>query len=185
MSPPTILTEQEKEACVVLSTLFLDTDQDLLRNYMSLSLYEIEPEIPIPTLERMLHYDVFPILFPNCLAPAGEWAGFDNEWLIEWVEAGRSRSFFNPWRWIRAVICFFAWLIVGTFIIWPNWCPVREDVKRRREGTFQMRAWEDEEDELGRDDASSDGEEGLGVWAWVRKWMWRRALAAAERDKEE
>lgn len=41
-------------------------------------------------------YEVFPVLQPNLLQPAGEWAGFNEKWLIEaitdYLETKNSRD---------------------------------------------------------------------------------------------
>jgi len=62
-----------------LSTLFLDTDVSLLRDYrarlLAASPYGIEE------LERILRDEVFPVCSWNMFSVAGEWAGFDPEWL--------------------------------------------------------------------------------------------------------
>lgn len=63
-----------------LSTLFLDTDVSLLRDYrakvLAASPYEIEE------IDRILRDEVFPVCSWNLFSIAGEWAGFDPDWLV-------------------------------------------------------------------------------------------------------
>jgi len=89
MSTTNQLTQQEKQACVILSELFLDTElTQLSLNHLTSSLRPLG--IPVPTLEHILRYDLFPILLPNLLSIAGEWQGFDEVWLLRRVQARRS-----------------------------------------------------------------------------------------------
>ena len=62
-----------------LSTLFLDTDISLLREYRAKLLAESPYEID--EIERILRDEVFPVCSWNMLSIAGEWAGFEPEWL--------------------------------------------------------------------------------------------------------
>ena len=62
-----------------LSSLFLDTDIALLREWratqLSKSPYTLEE------LETILRDEVFPVCSWNLFSVAGEWAGFDTDWL--------------------------------------------------------------------------------------------------------
>jgi hypothetical protein len=71
-----------------LSTLFLDTDVSLLRHYRA----EILTASPysLPEIEEILADEVFPVCHWNLLSIAGEWAGFDPEWLEKRILASRS-----------------------------------------------------------------------------------------------
>jgi hypothetical protein len=75
-----------------LSSLFLDTDTSLLRSWrvsvLAPSPYSIEE------LERILLDEVYPVCSWNLLDVAGEWAGFDPEWL----ESSILRRLESPFR---------------------------------------------------------------------------------------
>jgi hypothetical protein len=44
-------------------------------------------------------YEVFPVLHPNLISVAGEWAGFDKEWLFESIRAViENKSIMKKWR---------------------------------------------------------------------------------------
>ena len=78
-------------------------------------------EIPVLTLEHILRYDVFPILFPNLLGVSGEWAGFDEDWLLQQVQTRRSTGS----GWIQSAVDIMAWHSAG-YMIWPLWNKVKE-----------------------------------------------------------
>lgn len=65
---------------VALSDLWLDTeldDGDLQRIARVLR----ESGLPLDTLRRIYLVEVAPVVAPNLLSVAGEWAGFDADWL--------------------------------------------------------------------------------------------------------
>ena len=72
-----------------LSTLLLDTDVSLLRAYRS-NILAASP-YSLDEIERILLEEVFPVCRWNLLGIAGEWAGFDTEWLEERILQRRSR----------------------------------------------------------------------------------------------
>jgi hypothetical protein len=83
------LTQQEKQACVILSELFLGTELTQLGlNHLTPSLRPLE--ISVPTSKHILRYGLFPILSPNLLNIAGEWQGIDEDWVLLRVQARRS-----------------------------------------------------------------------------------------------
>ena len=89
MSTTNQLTQQEKQACTILSELFLDVEHTPLEiNHISSSLRPLG--IPVPKLEHMLRYDLFPILSLNLLSIGGAWQGIDENWLVQQVQARRS-----------------------------------------------------------------------------------------------
>ena len=71
--------ENRRPVWLALSDLFLDTDTSLSREWrareLSQSPYSIEE------LEEILVTEVYPACRGNLLSIAGEWAGFDMEWL--------------------------------------------------------------------------------------------------------
>lgn len=86
---------------IALSDLYLDTEvstfHDGIAATLAASPYSLE------ALRDILMDDVHPALYPNLLSVAGEWAGFDETWLVERIEAvGR-----QP-RWRRRITHWFA-----------------------------------------------------------------------------
>lgn len=64
-----------------LSDLYLDTDVSLSYAFIAETL--AHSPYSLDTLYAMLMDDVHPALYPNLMQVAGEWAGFDREWLLE------------------------------------------------------------------------------------------------------
>jgi len=81
---------------MALSDLYLDTDVALLRDHIADTL-AVSP-YPIDALHEMLMYDVHPALYLNLMSVAGEWAGFDEAWLVERINAVRRQP-----RWRRRI----------------------------------------------------------------------------------
>ncbi len=86
---------------IALSELYLDTDvsvfHDAIADTLAASPYSADD------LRDILMDDVHPALHANLMSVAGEWAGFDEAWLIERIEAvGR-----QP-RWRRRMSRWFA-----------------------------------------------------------------------------
>jgi hypothetical protein len=103
------LTQQEKRAYTILSELFLDTEHTQLElNYLTSSLRPLG--IPVPTLEHMLRYDLFTTLSPNLLSIAGEWQGFDEDWLLQQMQARRSAAGSG---WMKSGLDSLAWHSLG------------------------------------------------------------------------
>ena len=81
-----ILTEREiadrKPVWTALSSLYLDTelqerDFEGIAKIIQKSPYSLDE---VKTIDK---YEVFPVLIPNLLSVAGEWAGFNEEWLVD------------------------------------------------------------------------------------------------------
>lgn len=75
------MNEQRKLIWIALSELYLDTelfanDFDRLAEVFKKSGFGLDE---IQTIDL---YEVFPVLQPNLLSVAGEWVGFDEEWLV-------------------------------------------------------------------------------------------------------
>src|SRR3954447_4978992 len=76
--------ERRKPVWIALSDLWLDTEltEDDLRRIaevMRRSGYGVEE------LRDIYLFEVAPVVFPNLLSVAGEWTGFDEEWLVNEV----------------------------------------------------------------------------------------------------
>jgi hypothetical protein len=71
--------EHRRPVWQALSDLFLDTDTSISRswrvNILSASPYSIDE------LQEILLDEIYPVCRSNLLSPAGEWIGFDPEWL--------------------------------------------------------------------------------------------------------
>jgi len=121
MSTTNQLTQQERQAYILLSELFLDTEHtELELNYLTSSLRPLG--IPVLTLEYMLRYDLFPILLPNRLSVAGVWQGFNEDWLLQQVQDRRSAASSG---WLRSGVDSVAWLILGGMMVRPIWDKVK------------------------------------------------------------
>lgn len=81
---------------VALSDLYLDTDVTLAHDYIARTL--AASPFSLEALHEMLMYDVHPALYVNLMSVAGEWAGFDQAWLLERIEAVRRQP-----RWRRRI----------------------------------------------------------------------------------
>jgi len=73
-----------------LSTLFLDTDISLSREYRARIL--AASPYSLSELDAILADEVFPVCRWNLLAVAGEWAGFGEQWLEQRITKYLSRK---------------------------------------------------------------------------------------------
>lgn len=100
-----------------LSTLFLDTDVSLLREYRASAL--ASSTYSIDEIEEILAREVFPVCRWNLLSIAGEWAGFDMDWLERQILKPRSRL----------------WSIGASQALGSKeWRATRAEIERRRNG---------------------------------------------------
>jgi hypothetical protein len=87
--------QHRRPVWAALSDLFLDTDTSLARSWrvgvLAVSPYSIEE------LQEILVDEVYPVCRSNLFSVAGEWAGFDPEWLESSILC-RLRSPFHRWR---------------------------------------------------------------------------------------
>lgn len=120
MSTADQVTQQERQAYIILSELFLDTEHTPLElHYLSTSLRPLG--IPAATLQHMLRHDLFPILYPNFLSIAGEWQGFDEDWLLQKVQDRRSGRGVARWMKLDGVV----WYLMG-HMVQSLWDKVKE-----------------------------------------------------------
>lgn len=101
---------------MALSDLYLDTDVALLRDHIADTL--AASPYPIDALHEMLMYDVHPALYLNLMSVAGEWAGFDQAWLVERIEAIRRQP-----RWRRRIS---HWFVRDIGVQWRTLVPMIE-----------------------------------------------------------
>lgn len=72
--------KDRKDVWIALSDLFLDTDVSL--NYDYISRVCAASEYSLEELKKILENEVAPVCYINLLIVAGEWVGFDEEWLV-------------------------------------------------------------------------------------------------------
>ena len=78
--------ELRKPVWVAMSDLFLDTDVRVHFAFAALKLAE-SPFI-VEQLTEIFTHELAPALGGNLISVAGEWAGFDSEWVVETVLKG-------------------------------------------------------------------------------------------------
>lgn len=67
---------------IALSDFYLDTElQDSDFRYIAKII--LESPYTFEEVKTINTYEVFPVLQSNLLQPAGEWAGFNEKWLVE------------------------------------------------------------------------------------------------------
>ncbi|MDP9959841.1 DUF7079 family protein [Chryseobacterium lathyri] len=77
-----IHSKERKPVWIALSDFYLDTElQDFNFRYIAKTI--IESPYTFEEVKTINMYEVFPILQSNLLQPAGEWAGFNEKWLVE------------------------------------------------------------------------------------------------------
>ena len=79
-----------------LSTMFLDTDVSTSRDWRARML--AASPYSLPQLEQILIHEVYPVCQPNLRSVAGEWSGFDSEWLHDAIRMRPTsgvRAWFN------------------------------------------------------------------------------------------
>jgi len=90
-----------------LSDMFLDTDTSLLRKWRVAQL--AQSPYSIEQLEAILIEEVYPVCKYNLSLAAGEWAGFDSEWLRDAI-LRRLRSRFQLSRILKNLVRFAVFL---------------------------------------------------------------------------
>lgn len=86
--------EKRRALWVALSDLFLDTDVSMSYDYISRVC--AESSYSLDELSHILRYEVAPVCSPNLWSIAGEWAGFDEEWLIASIQKKLQAKPFLP-----------------------------------------------------------------------------------------
>jgi hypothetical protein len=99
---------------IALSDLYLDTDVTLSHDHIVRTL--AASPYPLEELHEMLMYDVHPALYPNLMSVAGEWAGFDETWLVERITAIRRQP-----RWRRRIS---HWFVRDIGVQWRTLAPM-------------------------------------------------------------
>ncbi len=78
----TINIEERKPIWTALSEFYLDTELQKL-DFRNIAFKIIESPYSFDEVKEINKYEVFPVLQPNLLSVAGEWAGFNEEWLVK------------------------------------------------------------------------------------------------------
>ncbi|HEX3135412.1 MAG TPA: hypothetical protein VHX44_17745 [Planctomycetota bacterium] len=99
MKSPAEDIDQRRTVWEALSELYLDTDTSLTRASRAKVL--ASSSYSLAELEKILANEVHPVCFPNQFQIAGEWVGFDLEWLEKGILKRQSSAFrwFN-WFWV-------------------------------------------------------------------------------------
>lgn len=121
MSLPELEVDRRRPVWVALSDLYLDTelersDHDRIADAIIASGYSVEE------VEQILRREVGPIVGANLLSIAGEWEGFDEDWLVEAILQRR-----KSWR--RFLPCFTAFGMIRS-----HWQAIQQSVAERRVG---------------------------------------------------
>ncbi|MFV3413101.1 hypothetical protein ACNFH8_12645 [Pseudomonas sp. NY15436] len=96
---------------LALSELWLDTETtETDINYIARTL--AVSDFPLGELEAIYRLEVVPVVYPNALATAGEWTGFDADWLFEKCRRNQQRRTFFLYRWR----CWFLGRTVGALM---------------------------------------------------------------------
>lgn len=101
-----------------LSEFYLDTELDE-RDHQGIAEVLVQSGYSVDQLEEILYREVHPVLATNLLSVAGEWAGFDTEWLKDRI-LSRSRVGLG------------LALIPAKWMVHPSWREVRALVAARK-----------------------------------------------------
>lgn len=89
--------QRRKPLWVALSSLFLDTELQAA-DIQHIAKQMKESGYGLDAIEEILMNEVLPVCRQNLHSPGGEWAGFDENWLVEKMEKlsppGPLRKFF-------------------------------------------------------------------------------------------
>ena len=98
--------EERKPIWIALSNFYLDTElQD--SDYKSIAKAFKSSPYTLLEIKRINKYEVFPILQFNLLDIAGEWMGFDEDWLVNGIiDSLCSRNILSN---TRIEISYFLW----------------------------------------------------------------------------
>jgi len=85
--------KNRKPIWIALSELYLDVElQDSDFNLIAKRI--LESPYGLKEVKQINKAEVFPVLYKNLLSVAGEWTGFDEQWLVESIQGSlRRRNF--------------------------------------------------------------------------------------------
>jgi hypothetical protein len=112
---------ERRRVWLALSDMFLDTDTALSRAWRVSEL--ARSPYSLAELEDILVHEVYPVCGANLRSVAGEWAGFDADWLEQRILAlMESRRLWPRWAgWRR-------WTVRR----WPEWQATLQGVRAQR-----------------------------------------------------
>tara|TARA_R110002020_G_scaffold360232_1_gene572878 strand:- start:25 stop:789 length:765 start_codon:yes stop_codon:yes gene_type:complete len=86
----TLNIEERKPIWIALSDFYLDTElQESDIRHIAFKI--IESPYSFEKVKEINKYEIFPVLQPNLMSVAGEWAGFNEEWLINRIQESLSK----------------------------------------------------------------------------------------------
>ena len=80
--------DNRRPVWLALSNLFLDTDTNLFKEQIIKTLSN--SPYSISELDEIMQNEVYPVCYTNLYGIAGEWSGFDPEWLEKKILKGPS-----------------------------------------------------------------------------------------------
>lgn len=88
---------RRKPVWIALADLWLDTELQAY-NLQHIAHVLRASEYSVEELREIYLYEVAPVVYPNLLSVAGEWAGFDEDWLVAEAEKqAHNQSVFHRW----------------------------------------------------------------------------------------
>ena len=88
--------ERRKPVWLGLSGLFLDSQlQDSEIAFIAQKMKQ--SDYGLDQLSNILMQEVFPVCIPNLHSVAGEWAGFNEDWLVEKITGLKPPNVFQRW----------------------------------------------------------------------------------------
>ena len=86
-----------KPLWLALSDLFLDTElQDYNFEFIAQAMKQFDNSLD--EIHEMLMQEAFPVCIANLHSAVGEWAGFNEEWLIEAIISAKRPNRFRRWK---------------------------------------------------------------------------------------
>jgi len=78
----TLNIEERKPIWIALSDFYLDTELQE-SDFRHIAFKIIESPYSFEKVEEINKYEIFPVLQANLMSVAGEWAGFNEKWLVD------------------------------------------------------------------------------------------------------
>lgn len=86
----TLNIEERKPIWIALSDFYLDTELQEF-HFRHIAFKIIESPYSFEKVKEINKYEIFPVLQSNFLSVAGEWAGFNEEWLVNRIQESLSK----------------------------------------------------------------------------------------------
>ena len=81
----TLNIEERKPIWIALSNFYLDTELQE-SDFRHIAFKIIESPYSFEKVKEINKYEIFPVLQANLMSVAGEWAGFDEKWLVNSIK---------------------------------------------------------------------------------------------------